>query len=135
MRKRMLLKGLVLFGFLIDPTRGFAQEEKWTQYGLRPLAMGNAFVAVANDFNTLFYNPAGLARLEDWDFEFFNPHFELSEKTVSFISDAMGLAQGNSDSIQSTLDLIEKQTGQVQHFSAGMTPSCPAYPIPEIKCK
>jgi hypothetical protein len=26
--------------------------------------MGDAFVAVANDYNALFYNPAGLARLE-----------------------------------------------------------------------
>lgn len=31
----------------------------------RALGMGNAFVAVANDYNSLFYNPAGLARLED----------------------------------------------------------------------
>jgi hypothetical protein len=31
----------------------------------RALGMGNAFVAVANDYSTLFYNPAGLARLEE----------------------------------------------------------------------
>jgi hypothetical protein len=29
--------------------------------GARPLAMGGAFVGLANDGNTLFYNPAGLA--------------------------------------------------------------------------
>jgi hypothetical protein len=27
--------------------------------------MGDAFVAVANDYTALFYNPAGLARRED----------------------------------------------------------------------
>ena len=32
--------------------------------GIRPLGMGNAFVAVADDRNTLHYNPAGLARLD-----------------------------------------------------------------------
>lgn len=30
----------------------------------RPLGMGDAFVAVVNDYNTLYYNPAGLARLD-----------------------------------------------------------------------
>lgn len=32
--------------------------------GTRPLGMGNAFVAVADDRNALYYNPAGLARLD-----------------------------------------------------------------------
>ena len=41
-----------------------ALEGAWTHYGVRPLGMGNAFVAVADDFNSLFYNPAGLARLK-----------------------------------------------------------------------
>jgi hypothetical protein len=31
--------------------------------GTRPLGMGNAFVAVADDRNALYYNPAGLGRL------------------------------------------------------------------------
>lgn len=31
----------------------------------RPLGMGDAFVAVANDYNAILYNPAGLARRED----------------------------------------------------------------------
>lgn len=33
----------------------------------RALGMGNAFVAVANDYSALFYNPAGLATLEEND--------------------------------------------------------------------
>jgi len=32
--------------------------------GARPLGMGNAFVAVADDANTVLYNPAGLAQLK-----------------------------------------------------------------------
>ena len=31
----------------------------------RALGMGNAFVAAATDYNALFYNPAGLARIEE----------------------------------------------------------------------
>jgi hypothetical protein len=32
--------------------------------GIRPLGMGNAFVAVADDRNALYYNPAGLSNLD-----------------------------------------------------------------------
>lgn len=34
--------------------------------GIRPLGMGNAFVAVCDDRNALHYNPAGLANVERW---------------------------------------------------------------------
>ncbi len=34
--------------------------------GIRPLGMGDAFVAVCDDRNTLHYNPAGLAKLRAW---------------------------------------------------------------------
>jgi hypothetical protein len=34
--------------------------------GIRPLGMGNAFVAVCDDRNALHYNPAGLANIERW---------------------------------------------------------------------
>ncbi len=34
--------------------------------GIRPLGMGNAFVAVCDDRNTLHYNPAGLRHIRGW---------------------------------------------------------------------
>lgn len=34
--------------------------------GVRPVAMGNSYVAVADDVNALFINSAGLMQLEDW---------------------------------------------------------------------
>ncbi|NTV53553.1 MAG: OmpA family protein [Candidatus Firestonebacteria bacterium] len=50
--------------------------------GMRPMAMGGAFVAVADDENALFYNPAGLARLTYWRFTL--PYFMLGTDTHSF---------------------------------------------------
>ncbi|MFQ5866593.1 MAG: PorV/PorQ family protein [bacterium] len=35
------------------------------EVGARPVAMGGAFVAVADDANTTYWNPAGLAQLEE----------------------------------------------------------------------
>ena len=43
----------------------FAQARELPKFfeGVRPLGMGGAFTAVADDENALFYNPAGLARV------------------------------------------------------------------------
>lgn len=44
--------------------------------GTRALGMGNAFVAVADDPSTVFFNPAGLSNLEGSQFSLgFAPHF------------------------------------------------------------
>jgi len=50
--------------------------------GIRPLGMGGAGVAVADDDNALFYNPAGLGRITRWQFTF--PYFLLGTDTRSF---------------------------------------------------
>ncbi|NQU16805.1 MAG: PorV/PorQ family protein, partial [Candidatus Saganbacteria bacterium] len=41
-----------------DPTR--------VSVGARPLGMGNAYVGLADDINSIFINPAGLTRLTQW---------------------------------------------------------------------
>jgi hypothetical protein len=85
------------------------------------MAMGNAYVAVADDFNALFYNPAGLARLKEWDGEILNPKVELSKNTSSFIKEAQSLS-GSDSSTSKTLDLFEEQTGKTQYASFGIAP-------------
>lgn len=45
-------------GFAIDPT--------YIGVGARPLGMGKAYVAVAEDADTIFMNPAGLGRIDSW---------------------------------------------------------------------
>lgn len=99
-----------------------AQENRWTHFGARPLGMGNAFVAVSDDFNALFYNPAGLARLKETDWEFLNFYGEISQSTGSFISDLQDFASGSAGGTEEVLSLIEKQTGEVQHLALGLTP-------------
>lgn len=107
---------------LLNSGIGAAKELRWTHYGLRPLAMGNAYVAVADDFNALFYNPAGLARLKGWDGEVLNPSLEISKNTVEILSDVRKLAQGASGSVDAVLDILEKNTGKNQRFAMGWTP-------------
>ncbi len=54
--------------------------------GARPLGMGDAFVAVANDYNAIFYNPAGLARLETGEINM-SMEFEGSANFASFANE------------------------------------------------
>lgn len=44
--------------------RGEKSENRFPEPGVRPEAMGGAFVAVADDVNAIFYNPAGLAKIK-----------------------------------------------------------------------
>lgn len=96
-----------------------AQYERWTQYGLRPLAMGNAFVAVADDYNALFYNPAGLARLKSWDGELLNPAVTASTNFKGLMDDAKNLTSGSTTD---SLDMIQRNTGENFNVGLQLTP-------------
>lgn len=109
---------LWLLALLFNPA--LAKENRWTHYGLRPLAMGNVFVSIADDHNALFYNPAGLARVKKWDGEFFNPYFEVSENSIDFIQDASSLTGG--DGISDILDIFSKHTGKTNHIAFSVAP-------------
>lgn len=115
----MTLSALIFF---MSPTFASAGELKWTHYGIRPLAMGNSFVAVADDYNALFYNPAGLARIKGWHLEIFNPKFGVSSSTLSTVKDFSKLVSSGSSTVDATLDAFETLTGKPQWVNFGMTP-------------
>ena len=94
---------------------------KWTHFGLRPLGMGNAFVSVVDDYNALFYNPAGLARLKDWDGEFTNPSFYIAANTQSFIGELVQTL-GSGAALAELLRTFSKQSGLIHSMGLSMTP-------------
>jgi hypothetical protein len=118
----------ILVASMLLSNQLLAQELKWTHYGVRPLAMGNAFVAVADDYNAMFYNPAGLARLSTWSLEIMNPKVGISTATIATINDVNKLATGGSssasgkNSTQVALNTFETLSGKPQYVSLGMTP-------------
>ena len=59
--KRIIFISLI---FLRNPL--FAQDQMFV--GTRPMSMGGAFIAVADDGNTITWNPAGLPRLRRTEF-------------------------------------------------------------------
>ncbi|MBU1949760.1 MAG: hypothetical protein KJ970_02350, partial [Candidatus Eisenbacteria bacterium] len=70
--KRYLL--FIMFCFLLLPVPAFGAREfakvgtiggqfLKIPMGARPVAMGSAYVSLADDANSVFWNPAGIARL------------------------------------------------------------------------
>lgn len=88
----------------------------------RALGMGDAFVAVANDYSAIFYNPAGLARREDGQI-----NLSLSAagtpKAMDFYNEFSDIDKSNQTEQQKTqayLELIEKNYGEV--YSLRLSP-------------
>lgn len=82
--------------------------------GPRPLGMGDAFVAVANDYNALFYNPAGLARRDDGEMDLFMD-FQVSSSFFSFaqeVTNAQNKQGTDAEKQAAVLEVLEKQYGK-----------------------
>lgn len=80
---------------------------------LRALGMGDAFVAVANDYSALLYNPAGLARRTDGQVNLSfdvgaTPKFSEISKQVQ---DAQNTTGTSSEKSQAIMDVINKNAG------------------------
>jgi hypothetical protein len=94
-------------------------QSDWTQFGVRPLGMGNAFVAVSDDFNALYYNPAGLARIKEWQIEIINPKFNISTNTYFLAKNIK--SKGKMD-VSDVLDTFKDAAGKPNHIGIGFTP-------------
>jgi len=87
--------------------------------GVRPLGMGDAFTAVADDENALFYNPAGLSKLSTFQIGIFNPLIEVSEESIDLIQDAQ---DADLDDTGEVSDLLEEYVGEHQHARVSLFP-------------
>lgn len=80
----------------------------------RALGMGDAFVAVANDYSSLFYNPAGLARREDGELNL-SLDVAASASLQTFqkdVQDAQKSGQNDSEKEQALLEVLNKYSGK-----------------------
>jgi len=62
--KRVLALAFLIGNFGIASAQQFSEIPNQIPVGTRPRSMGEAFVAVADDGNAMYWNPAGLAQLE-----------------------------------------------------------------------
>ena len=99
-RNPYLLQGLVLALGLA--TSGFSDELPETYTGVRPLGMGKAFTAVANDENSVWTNPAGVTRVRK----------ARSRKTFSLINFPTVIGGGNDGGKSFLLNMLGKSTSK-----------------------
>ncbi len=70
MKKRFFVLMMILISFSTTYAGKYAAEFLTTGIGARALAMGGAFVAVADDASATYWNPAGLIRLQQRELHF-----------------------------------------------------------------
>lgn len=88
----------------------------------RALGMGDAFVAVANDYSALFYNPAGLARLRGGQVDMSidvaaSSGFSTFYKDFDDISKSSGT---DSEKVTAYINFLQKNYGKVLSLRAGL---------------
>jgi hypothetical protein len=89
--RRCALAALAAVAILLSASRGEAGPPKGPRlFGIRPLGMGNTFVAVCDDRNALHYNPAGLSQVRRWSVSGVGVYGGVDDeffKVIGFIQD------------------------------------------------
>ncbi|MBI3557145.1 MAG: hypothetical protein HY074_12850 [Deltaproteobacteria bacterium] len=60
--------------------------------GTRAMGMGGAYTSLADDADSVFYNPAGLALNPAYEFRLFNPKIDISTDDIAILSDIRAAA-------------------------------------------
>ncbi|MEW6380485.1 MAG: hypothetical protein AB1611_12885 [bacterium] len=87
--------------------------------GVRPLGMGGAFTAIADDHNALFCNPAGLDKVPHWSFAVLNPMIEIGENGQELYED---IQDTDFDKTEEVTALLRKHMGEHQHVRTSLFP-------------
>lgn len=93
MRKIFILTlAILIFSFSLS----FSEDTSFF-LGVRPAGMGSAFVAISDDENAIFFNPAGVKNQKGW--KILNPTFKLGDdiRKLKDLADAMDEADTNQE--------------------------------------
>lgn len=120
---------VILIGLTLAGLAPLAQAQEKTMVslfeigaGARPLGLGGAFTALADDENALFYNPAGLGFLERMRFgSFYEPRFgaTLGDLALAGSRFGAGLLFFNLGGLERR-DANDKATGTFTYGSTGL---------------
>lgn len=109
---RWSLFALTLFGISSEAYAGGNRRLPPSKLqGVRPMGMGGAFTAVADDQNALYYNPAGLAKRTDWNAELLDPLVGWNN-----------YVQENIDSFKKLTELANSGSSDVEKFVQDLDP-------------
>lgn len=72
------------------------KEERIMVKGIRPMGMGGAFTAIADDENAVFYNPAGISQRRGWLLQVISIDGRINKETIDTVTDAMDVLSDSS---------------------------------------
>lgn len=113
----LMLAGILAFGLSAGPAMAKVYPRFYR--GVRPLGMGDAFTAVVDDENALFYNPAGLSKIDTLTFGVVNPLVEASTKSIDLAYDA---DDTDTDDTTEVVALMRDYLGEHQHLRGALFP-------------
>lgn len=90
-----------------------AEEYKGFHKGIRPLGMGGAFTAVADDHNSIFYNTAGLAQADGFGIGILNPYVSVSENSIDLMND---FNDADTDNTEEVNNLMKDYVGETNNI-------------------
>lgn len=94
-----------------------AAQYPYIYKGQRPMGMGGAFVAVSDDANALFYNPAGLAAITQTSAAIFPLEIEVGEKGYKMYDDASDV---DFDNETQTAAFLRDYVGERAHLGVNL---------------
>ena len=97
---------------------------------LRPLLMGDAYVAVADESTVLFYNPAGLAWIQETSVEVLTPQFIFNEPVRLALVDPEKF-QDELDKLNKDLEKEKYETLLSREFFTDITIRSPVVVFPD----
>ncbi|MBF0206009.1 MAG: hypothetical protein HQK53_03890 [Oligoflexia bacterium] len=129
----ILLASSVLLAKDSEPNKSFFSIHQ-PYLGIRPIAMGNAFTAVADDYNALFYNPAGLSnnRSNNLIISLGSYGSSTGDSSISNLYNELRQAGNHAGSIRTTelTELAESKYGK--YYYARFTPLSFFYTRPSM---
>jgi len=107
-RRISIVAGLALL--LLLPAQGFSQSKVGTSaapfltigVGSRPQAMGGAFVAVSDDIHALYWNPAGLARMQNAEVMMVHSTW-LADMSFDYVGAAFPMGRAGTFGVSTTM--------------------------------
>ncbi|MBI5554797.1 MAG: hypothetical protein HY920_02945 [Elusimicrobia bacterium] len=97
---------LLVISLLILPLLAWGGDRPFMIKGIRPVAMGGAFTAIADDANAYFYNPAGLTQIQKWQ-------VQIANLPVTISADTLDLYNWVNDN-RTQLEKFDEQTHDTQ---------------------
>lgn len=128
-RNSFLLLGLALLAAL-NAQPAAAKELRRSMSAIRPLLMGDAQVAVGDESSVMFYNPAGLAWMEEASYDLFLPQFAFNDPVRVALVDPDRFSE-EIDEVSEELENEEFDTLLGRQFFTNINIRVPMVILPE----